>query len=604
MKKLILILLALIPSVAFAGTITRDGFIYEEKSAPSNPPANRHHSFYDSSDQRLKILDSSGVEHEVVFFTTGDTKTDEFCVTYEATGNKWELQACGSGGGDSITVDGAAVVDPDFDDGGDINFTDTSNVITATINAGSVDTAELADGAITNAKLADMANATTKCRTTSGTGDPEDCTAAQVRAILNVEDGATADQTAGEIKTAYESNANTNAFTDADHSKLDGIEAGADVTDATNVGAAGAVMDSDISAGEGFLRKTGAGAYEAIKSNLNASSDPGATDDSSAGYAIGSKWINTTGDKVFEAVDVTVSAAVWKDLSSAAGGGGDNVSIDSTSVTDPDFVSSGDIDFVNSSNTITANINAGAVDNAELAANAVTSDKITNGTIVAADISAGSITALELATNSVQAAEIATGAVGSDEINDGTVRSAEIEDSTIQEIDLKAVDTAADEECLTYEMTTGDFEWEDCKVFYGFRARHSASQSIPASTYTKVQNGTENFDPQGDYDSVTNYRYTPSKAGTYKVIASVLFGVSIADQKQIRVAIYKNGALASENRFNQSGSSSPGISVTDFIEMNGSTDYLEMYVYQTDTSSKTLFNYSPSTFFAASWVGE
>ena len=42
-----------------------------------------------------------------------------------------------------------------------------------------------------------------------------------------IESGATADQTAAEIKTAYESNADTNAFTDADHTKLDGIESGA-----------------------------------------------------------------------------------------------------------------------------------------------------------------------------------------------------------------------------------------------------------------------------------------------------------------------------------------------------------------------------------------
>ena len=34
-------------------------------------------------------------------------------------------------------------------------------------------------------------------------------------------------------------------FTDADHSKLNGIEASADVTDATNVTAAGALMDSE-----------------------------------------------------------------------------------------------------------------------------------------------------------------------------------------------------------------------------------------------------------------------------------------------------------------------------------------------------------------------
>ena len=49
-----------------------------------------------------------------------------------------------------------------------------------------------ADGSITNAKLATVATATIKGRTTAGTGAPEDLTAAQVRAILNVADGATA----------------------------------------------------------------------------------------------------------------------------------------------------------------------------------------------------------------------------------------------------------------------------------------------------------------------------------------------------------------------------------------------------------------------------
>lgn len=47
------------------------------------------------------------------------------------------------------------------------------------------------------------------------------------RTLINVEDGATADQTAGEIKTAYESNADTNAYTDAAVAKLASIETGA-----------------------------------------------------------------------------------------------------------------------------------------------------------------------------------------------------------------------------------------------------------------------------------------------------------------------------------------------------------------------------------------
>ena len=62
-----------------------------------------------------------------------------------------------------------------------------------------------------------------------------------------IEAGATADQTAAEIRTLVESATDSNVFTDADHTKLDGIEAGADVTDATNVDAAGAVMNSDSS---------------------------------------------------------------------------------------------------------------------------------------------------------------------------------------------------------------------------------------------------------------------------------------------------------------------------------------------------------------------
>jgi hypothetical protein len=117
----------------------------------------------------------------------------------------------------------------------------------------------------------------------------------------------------------------------ADKSKLDGIEAAADVTDATNVAAAGAVMDSDIAEAEGMLRKTGVGAYQAIKSNLGASADPTAEDNGDQGYAVGSLWINTTADKVWQCVDATggsPSVAVWRELS--AGGGLNNVVEDTT----------------------------------------------------------------------------------------------------------------------------------------------------------------------------------------------------------------------------------------------------------------------------------
>ena len=50
-----------------------------------------------------------------------------------------------------------------------------------------------------------------------------------------------------QVVALVEAGTDSNTFTDADHTKLDGIEASADVTDATNVTAAGALMDSELS---------------------------------------------------------------------------------------------------------------------------------------------------------------------------------------------------------------------------------------------------------------------------------------------------------------------------------------------------------------------
>jgi hypothetical protein len=69
-----------------------------------------------------------------------------------------------------------------------------------------------------------------------------------------IEASATADQSNAEIVAAVEAGTDSNTFTDADHSKLNAIEAAADVTDATNVNAAGAAMLSDTTtAGMGFV---------------------------------------------------------------------------------------------------------------------------------------------------------------------------------------------------------------------------------------------------------------------------------------------------------------------------------------------------------------
>jgi hypothetical protein len=87
--------------------------------------------------------------------------------------------------------------------------------------------------------------------TTNSTFDGRDVATDGAKLDL-IEASATADQTGAQIKAAYE--AETSAFTDAQFTKLAAIEALADVTDATNVNAAGALMLSDTTtAGLGIV---------------------------------------------------------------------------------------------------------------------------------------------------------------------------------------------------------------------------------------------------------------------------------------------------------------------------------------------------------------
>jgi len=60
-----------------------------------------------------------------------------------------------------------------------------------------------------------------------------------------------------------------------------------------------------------------------LLNNWTANVAPTVTDDSNAGYAIGSEWTDLTADKSYKLVDATVGAAVWKEITAAGGGGGD-----------------------------------------------------------------------------------------------------------------------------------------------------------------------------------------------------------------------------------------------------------------------------------------
>ena len=98
--------------------------------------------------------------------------------------------------GNVAEIGGSGISDGDK---GDITVSNSGD--TFTIDNGVISTAKIADNAVELTKIQDILTSRIIGRSSSGTGNPQQLTAANVRSIINVEDGATADQSASEILT-------------------------------------------------------------------------------------------------------------------------------------------------------------------------------------------------------------------------------------------------------------------------------------------------------------------------------------------------------------------------------------------------------------------
>lgn len=133
----------------------------------------------------------------------------------------------------------------------------------------------------------------------------------------------------------------------------------------------------------------------------------------------------------------------------------------------------------------------------------------------------------------------------------------------------------------------------------GFAAYRATTQSIPNNTITKVQINTEEFDLNNDFDSTTNFRHTPTIAGVYHYTGTVTMTVE-SDLFGIGAHLIKNGSVIKtrviQSTFNAVTS---GVSIDAYIEMNGSSDYMELGATQINTSTNNINTFAGSlyTFF-------
>lgn len=116
-----------------------------------------------------------------------------------------------------------------------------------------------------------------------------------------------------------------------------------------------------------------------------------------------------------------------------------------------------------------------------------------------------------------------------------------------------------------------------------FKAYRNTTQAISAATFTKVQLNTESWDTAGTFDNATNYRHTPTTAGKYTYTGQVAIG-GLSDGNKIIAEIRKNGGSPAEadNISVQGGATDAYVQVSVDLDMNGSTDYVELWCFTTN----------------------
>lgn len=114
-----------------------------------------------------------------------------------------------------------------------------------------------------------------------------------------------------------------------------------------------------------------------------------------------------------------------------------------------------------------------------------------------------------------------------------------------------------------------------------FSVTKSATQAISTGTFTKVIFDTEAYDTNSNFDSTTNYRFTPTVAGYYHFNAGVTTTTVPSANSGTYMTFYYNGSRADGKEAQVAAIT--GLACNAFnsatFYMNGTTDYVELYIY-------------------------
>lgn len=128
-----------------------------------------------------------------------------------------------------------------------------------------------------------------------------------------------------------------------------------------------------------------------------------------------------------------------------------------------------------------------------------------------------------------------------------------------------------------------------------FSATQSSGTALSNSVYTKLLFDTKEFDTNTNYSTSTS-RFTPTVAGYYQVTANAAMASAGGT---LNIRFYKNGSVYKAGTYTGGASWIQG---TALVYMNGTTDYLEAYVYLGGSISQNTAPQSDGTYFQGHMV--
>ena len=218
-----------------------------------------------------------------------------------------------------------------------------------------------------------------------------------------------------------------------------------------------------------------------------------------------------------------------------------------------------------------------SVDTANIASDAVTTVKILDGNITGAKISSNAVTTTKVADNNITKAKIEQ-ANTMTVLGNTTALTANIAEVSVLDEDNMVSNSAT---ALSTQQSIKAYVDNKILVNKFCTLRDGSGTAVPTTTYTK-QNFDTVVDDTNSWADTTNNRIIPNINGYYIVSSANQWSVSSGT---CIIIVYKNGAQVYRS---QRATPLEDVNITTPpISMNGSTDYLEIFLFQSSGGTVT-----------------